>query len=137
MKILALLIVLSTVLFACTAAPEDTNKLTGVDVSADVSSENLGGVQNNNIDSTVDNNMKSYSMDEIAMHSTQGDCWLLIDGKVYDVSEYSRHPGGDAILEGCGRDATTLFETRPMGSGTPHSAKAREKMQEFYIGDLV
>ncbi|MBU0530592.1 MAG: cytochrome b5 domain-containing protein [Nanoarchaeota archaeon] len=71
------------------------------------------------------------------MHDSQGDCWLAINGKVYDVSEYTTHPGGVAILEGCGMDATELFETRPMGSGTPHSDDARSYMDNYYIGELA
>lgn len=77
-----------------------------------------------------------YKMEEVAKHDKKGDCWLLISGKVYNVSEFSAHPGGEAILQGCGKDATTLFETRPMGSKKPHSEKAREKMKEFMIGEL-
>ncbi len=45
------------------------------------------------------------------------------------------HPGGHAIYEGCGTDATTLFETRPSGTGTPHSANARSILEKYYIGD--
>jgi len=77
-----------------------------------------------------------FTLDEIGQHISQGDCWLLIDGKVYDVSDYSSHPGGPALLEGCGTDATDLYETRPMGSGTPHSSNARQYLETYYIGDL-
>jgi len=80
------------------------------------------------------------SLDEIAKHSTAEDCWFAIEGKVYDVTEYiagAKHPGGEAILEGCGTDATVLFNTRPMGSGTPHSEKARSLRENFIIGDLA
>lgn len=53
------------------------------------------------------------------------------------VTEFiSSHPGGKAILEGCGTDATELFETRPMGSGTAHSERARTLRENYYIGDL-
>lgn len=69
-------------------------------------------------------------------HDKKGDCWLLISDKVYNVSEFSAHPGGEAILQGCGKDATELFETRPMGSKKPHSEKARELREKYYIGDL-
>ena len=79
----------------------------------------------------------SFSMEEIAKHGSENDCWLLIDGKVYDVTEFiGRHPGGDAVLEGCGIDSTELYETRPMGSGTPHSPGARQRLDDYYIGEL-
>jgi cytochrome b involved in lipid metabolism len=79
----------------------------------------------------------TYSLEEIATHNSENDCWLLIGGKVYDVSAFiPMHPGGSAILGGCGKDATELFETRPMGSGTPHSQNARERREGYYAGDL-
>jgi cytochrome b involved in lipid metabolism len=80
----------------------------------------------------------TYTLDDVAKHSTPDDCWIVLHGKVYDVSGFgtSDHPGGEAVYEGCGVDATELFETRPMGSGTPHSEKAREFTDNFYVGDL-
>lgn len=83
---------------------------------------------------------KSYTLTEIAKHSTKDDCWFAIEDKVYDATPFiasQKHPGGAAILEGCGKDATELFNTRPMGSGTPHSDNARDNLSNFYIGDLA
>jgi predicted heme/steroid binding protein len=77
-----------------------------------------------------------YTMEEVAKHDNKDDCWLVINGKVYDVTEFNQHPGGDAILEGCGQDATELFNTRPMGSGTPHSENARGYLTNWEIGTL-
>jgi cytochrome b involved in lipid metabolism len=80
----------------------------------------------------------SYNMEEISEHASAEDCWLLIEGKVYDVTEFvNGHPGGKAILEGCGMDATELYKTRPMGSGTEHSEEARSLLDEYLIGELV
>ena len=79
----------------------------------------------------------TYTLADVAMHNSGSDCWLAIDGRVYDVTSFiPSHPGGQAILQGCGTDATTLFETRPMGSGTPHSQRARSLLANYYIGDL-
>jgi cytochrome b involved in lipid metabolism len=48
---------------------------------------------------------------------------------VYDVTTFiGKHPGGEAILKGCGKDATQMF------SRHPESAKALK--EQFYIGDL-
>ncbi len=86
---------------------------------------------------TSDGQAANYTLADVAMHSTADGCWMAIHGKVYDVTTWiPMHPGGNAILEGCGKDATTLFETRPMGSGTPHSDRARSLMQNYYIGEL-
>lgn len=80
-----------------------------------------------------------YTLADVAAHaSAPDDCWLVIDGKVYDVSGFGeKHGGGEAIYQGCGQDATTLFETRPMGSKTPHSDKARSFLPNFLIGELT
>ena len=81
---------------------------------------------------------KTISLSEVARHGNAQDCWLAIHGKVYDVTNFiDKHPGGQAILQGCGKDATNLFETRPMGSGTPHSSGARDMLANYYIGDLA
>jgi len=50
-------------------------------------------------------------MEEIAAHSTEGDNWLVIDGKIYDVSKFARvHPGGAGILRlYAGKDCTKEF----------------------------
>lgn len=88
-------------------------------------------------DEQVESPTKAYSMEEIAKHSSKEDCWLAIDNNVYDVTSYVKsgfHPGKEAILMGCGKDATELFNTRPMGSGTSHSDKARAMIGKFKIG---
>jgi cytochrome b involved in lipid metabolism len=62
---------------------------------------------------------------------------MVIEGKVYDVTSFiPTHPGGDEILKGCGKDATSMFNSRPT-DGTSHSTLARAQLQSFYIGDLV
>jgi hypothetical protein len=74
---------------------------------------------------------------EIAKHNTQSDCWLIINGKVYDVTTYLRqHPGGVAeITQTCGADGTHLFETKD-GRGNNHSAYAYQLLSQYYVGDL-
>lgn len=83
-------------------------------------------------------NPDSFTLEQISTHNAKEDCWLAISGKVYNVTLYiDSHHGGPAILEGCGKDATTLFETRPMGSGTAHSETARNELSLFQIGILA
>jgi len=52
-----------------------------------------------------------YSVSEVAKHTTKGDCWVILDGKVLNVTNFlSSHPGGElAILTFAGRDATEEF----------------------------
>ena len=51
-------------------------------------------------------------MDEVAKHTTEDDCWVVIHGKVYNMTPFlDEHPGGvDVILEHAGKDATAPFE---------------------------
>ncbi|EGR30433.1 hypothetical protein IMG5_132170 [Ichthyophthirius multifiliis] len=50
---------------------------------------------------------KIYTWPEIIQHDKRDDCWIVIQGKVYDLSNYiSQHPGGDIILDGAGGECT-------------------------------
>ncbi|KAK9090106.1 hypothetical protein Sjap_023283 [Stephania japonica] len=75
---------------------------------------------------------KLYTMQEAAKHNTSDDCWVVVDGKVYDVTDYlDEHPGGDEVLlKATGKDATDEFED------AGHSKGAIELMQEYCIGEL-
>merc|ERR1712216_83275 len=50
---------------------------------------------------------RKYTASEVASHNSTTDLWIIVDGKVYDVTEYvGEHPGGDAIAKNAGGDAT-------------------------------
>lgn len=78
----------------------------------------------------------TLSMDELAKHNSSRSCWLLISGKIYDVTTFlTQHPGGAReILKNCGTDATVAFDTR--GGTGAHSASAFAMLNLYYIGDL-
>jgi cytochrome b involved in lipid metabolism len=56
--------------------------------------------------------IRRIPMDEIKQHSSVYDGWIVLRGKVYNLSPYlAYHPGGEAIFKQVlGRDATTLFD---------------------------
>ena len=36
-----------------------------------------------------------YTMSEVQKHKKRGDCWIVVDGVIYDASSYAdSHPGG-------------------------------------------
>ncbi|KKY23884.1 putative mitochondrial cytochrome b2 [Phaeomoniella chlamydospora] len=51
------------------------------------------------------------SVEEVSKHSTDQDCWLVIDNEIWDLTEFApQHPGGAAIiLKYGGRDATEPY----------------------------
>ncbi|WFD37939.1 uncharacterized protein MJAP1_000887 [Malassezia japonica] len=70
---------------------------------------------------------------ELCEHNTEQDLWLLIDGKVYDVTKFMpEHPGGDEVLTTeAGKDATEHFED------VGHSDDARDQLKGMLIGTLA
>jgi cytochrome b involved in lipid metabolism len=38
--------------------------------------------------------MDTYTLEEVAKHRKDGDLWVAINGKVYDISKFNEHPGG-------------------------------------------
>ncbi|VVC00016.1 Cytochrome b5-like Heme/Steroid binding domain protein [uncultured archaeon] len=76
----------------------------------------------------------SLSASEVAKHSVQGDCWMIISGNVYDLSSFTNHPGGTAYVPYCGTDGTVGFQTKG-GTGS-HSANAYAMLANYYIGAL-
>lgn len=79
---------------------------------------------------------RRISLDELARHASEGDCWLAIEGGVYDVTAYvPSHPAPRRVLTGwCGREATRAFLTKD--AGRPHGAQARELLEPLRVGAL-
>jgi cytochrome b involved in lipid metabolism len=76
------------------------------------------------------NNAK-YKMGDVANHNTSSDAWIVIDNNVYNITDWiPKHPGGEIILRGIGKEATELF------IAFKHSEKARKILNEYFIGTL-
>ncbi len=145
-KIVIPLIVISVIIAGVIYANYSSNQT--VDNSFDQNTEipRIETVPVTDMNQETDSTIKTYTMEEVRKHGPESwdngdpspECWMIIHGKVYEIPESftENHPGGHAIYDGCGTDATELFENRPQGSGTPHSAKARTMLEKYYIGDL-
>jgi len=73
------------------------------------------------------------SLEELAKHNTEEDCWVAIHGLVIDVNKElkNEHPGGpEVILALAGKDVTEDFED------IGHSDTAREWTDRLVIGHL-
>ncbi|KIX09415.1 uncharacterized protein Z518_00495 [Rhinocladiella mackenziei CBS 650.93] len=73
-----------------------------------------------------------YSRERVSKQRGSDDVWIIVHGKVYDITNYlDHHPGGGKILkEVSGQDATSAFED------VGHSDDARDLLARFHIGEL-
>jgi predicted heme/steroid binding protein len=72
-----------------------------------------------------------FTEKEVAEHSTRDDCWLILDGGVYDVTTYiDQHVGGDVIFKNAGRDNTERFHAEQ------HEAKTFQIVKQYRIGKI-
>jgi cytochrome b involved in lipid metabolism len=70
----------------------------------------------------------AYSWEEVVKHNTAESCWLVVSGKVFDVTTFlSLHPAGSkSILRHAGTEATRHFKF--------HSPNAQKKWKPYQIG---
>jgi cytochrome b involved in lipid metabolism len=76
---------------------------------------------------------RRVTMDEVRKHTNAKDCWIVYDGKAYDITPIlSEHPGGPgALIISAGHDATIPFESnhRP-------DSDAFDRLRKCYVGDV-
>ncbi|KAE9605762.1 hypothetical protein Lal_00025194 [Lupinus albus] len=77
-------------------------------------------------------NFKVYTFEEVSKHNDKNDCWIIVHGKVYDITSFlDDHPGGvEPLLMATEKDASNDFED------IGHSDSAIEDMQNYYVGDI-
>lgn len=85
---------------------------------------NRHGIQNGEV--------KYWSLAEVAKHNKPEDCFIVVQNKVYDISDFVEdHPGGvESVLRNPGGDNTEKF------SGIQHPAKVWDMIEEYYVGEV-
>lgn len=73
------------------------------------------------------------SLEEVKKHSAKNDCWVIIHGKAYNVTDFlNEHPGGSGIiLKYAGKDATKAFD--PIHPGDTLTKYLPEK---YHLGEV-
>jgi tetratricopeptide (TPR) repeat protein len=73
------------------------------------------------------------TLDEVKKHNSATDCWSIIDGNVYNLTNWVySHPGGSARITAiCGKDGSASFSGQHSNS---NSAKSR--LKGFELGKL-
>ena len=70
---------------------------------------------------------------QVAQNNTAAKCWSIIDGVVYDLTQWIRsHPGGAAPIEFlCGKDGTNAFNAQHGGRPSPAA-----RLATYLLGPL-
>ena len=78
----------------------------------------------------------TYTAALVAQHNSVSDCWLIINNKIYNVTQYIPfHPGGtNTIRPWCGKESTQAFTTR--GGNGRHSQSAWNQLEKYYLATL-
>jgi len=74
--------------------------------------------------------MRLISNEEVGRHTTLASCWVVVHGKVYDVTSLLKlHPGGvAAITSVAGGNATTVFDE------VHHESILHRQLAQYAIG---
>ena len=132
---------------SCLAGLEDRNKLEDFSTAgADFSSvgEDLSKCRNDSVRSTdsgigdweeevdPETGLKVVSLEEVSLHCSREDGWMVIYDKVYEVTQFMKeHPGGEEVMmEYLGYDETMAFR------GVGHSNDAFIILENCCIGIL-
>jgi len=102
---------------------------------------NIGQTNTNQVSNNVSTTSSTSSISVldsqvVLKHNTISDCWMIINNKVYDLSNYATaHPGGTRnVTNYCGKEATVAFDTK--GKNRPHSTYANNLLDQYYVGDF-
>ena len=83
---------------------------------------------------TPEESVNGYTLAQVSERNSAAECWVVIDGGVYDLTQWIRsHPGGSgAILNLCGKDGTASFTSQHGGQARPSST-----LDGYYLAPLL
>lgn len=74
--------------------------------------------------------MHYFTWDEVSRHNKINDCWIVVDGAIYEITHWIKHhPGGDAICALAGEDVSAIFHSghlKNISSGLMDACKIGE-----------
>ncbi|KAG9241404.1 acyl-CoA dehydrogenase-like protein [Calycina marina] len=76
--------------------------------------------------------MTTITRDEVAKHNSEDSLWIVIDSKVYDLTDFvDAHPGGESVLrQVAGQEATEAFYNL-------HRQEVLQKYESLCIGTIA
>lgn len=79
---------------------------------------------------------RQFTREEIEKHNTEDDCWIVVDGKVYDATSVLEwHPGGKAAII---NHAGKVWQTTSDEFASIHDEYAYNKLQgKYYRGETL
>lgn len=105
------------------------DKLNTINMSRTIKNIKL---KNNKKNTQKGGNEKKYTLEEVKKHNKKTDAWIVINGIVADITNWiPKHPGGDIIMKGIGKDATHLFNS------IGHSSNAKQLLKKYKIGIIT
>jgi len=81
---------------------------------------------------------ETYTQEQVGVHNKSADCWLVVEGNVYNITDYlPKHEKYTISLpDYCGKDATEAWNTKGT-KGEPHVKKAKLLLKKYFVGELI
>ncbi|QQS61199.1 MAG: cytochrome b5 domain-containing protein [Candidatus Moraniibacteriota bacterium] len=114
------------ILSGCTA---EKNKEEITQMETKINQEEV--IISNQEPSSLEPTPQVYTLEQVAEHATQENCWIIVDDTVVDATSFfGKHPGGDdKLLKGCGKDASEMF-----AQIKKHTPEGYEQLKKLKIG---
>jgi cytochrome b involved in lipid metabolism len=87
------------------------------------------GTQNTNL---ILSTTTDITLQDVAKHNTATNCWEIVNGKVYNVTDIitTHKNSSDLVIPYCGKDATAAY------NNGNHSQRSDNKLAGYFVGNL-